>query len=147
MSMRSTSPTGPARCARVTRATPDLIVNAAALVDVEACEKQPDAAWKVNAMGSQNLALAARALSAEYLLISTDYVFDGTAREDYDEFFVTEPDQPVWKVEARGGKARRRDLANDVHREDLVALRSPAEELRGARADRGGQGRRGADGG
>ena len=71
--------------ARLTSTKPDLIVNSAALVDVEVCEKQPDAAWNVNAVGSQNLALAARELSAEYLLVSTDYVFDGTAREDYDE--------------------------------------------------------------
>jgi hypothetical protein len=98
--------------ARVTSAKPDLIVN----VDVEACEKQPDAAWKVNAVGSQNLALAAR------------------------------PDQPVWKVKARGGKARSSRLADDVHREDLLALRSPAEKLRGPRVDRCGYGWRCADG-
>ena len=77
--------------ARLTSTKPDLIVNSAALVDVEVCEKQPDAAWNVNAVGSQNLALAARALSSAYLLISTDYVFDGTAPEDYDEFSSPNP--------------------------------------------------------
>jgi dTDP-4-dehydrorhamnose reductase len=88
--------------ARVTGAKPDLILNAAALVDVEVCEKQPDAAWKTNAVGSQNLALAARALSAEYLLISTDYVFDGTAREDYDEFSLPNPINQYGKSKLAG---------------------------------------------
>ena len=81
---------------------PSLIVNAAALVDVEACEKQPDAAWKVNAVGSQNLALAARALAAEYLLVSTDYVFDGAAREDYDEFSSPNPINQYGKSKLAG---------------------------------------------
>ncbi|MGO9310854.1 MAG: SDR family oxidoreductase, partial [Spirochaetia bacterium] len=88
--------------ARLERLKPDLIVNAAALVDVEACEKQPDAAWKVNAVGSQNLALAARALGAEYLLISTDYVFDGAAREDYSELSPPNPINEYGKSKLAG---------------------------------------------
>ena len=76
----------PATLDKLKSLEPDFILNAAALVDVEVCEKQADAAWKVNAVGSQNLALAARAIDADYLLISTDYVFDGTASQDYDEF-------------------------------------------------------------
>ena len=87
---------------RVTALSPTLIVNAAALVDVELCEKQPDAAWKVNAVGSQNLALAARALSAAYLLVSTDYVFDGTAREDYDEASSPNPINQYGKSKLAG---------------------------------------------
>ncbi len=88
--------------ARLERLKPDLIVNAAALVDVEACEKQPEAAWKVNAVGSQNLALAARALGAEYLLISTDYVFDGAAREDYSELSPPNPINEYGKSKLAG---------------------------------------------
>ncbi len=81
---------------------PGFILNAAALVDVEICEKQPDAAWKVNATGSQNLALAARALDADYLFISTDYVFDGTAAEDYDEFATPRPVNQYGKSKLAG---------------------------------------------
>ncbi len=87
---------------RVTALRPDLIVNVAALVDVEVCEKQPDAAWNVNAVGSQNLALAARALSADYLLISTDYVFDGAAKEDYNEFSSPNPINQYGKSKLAG---------------------------------------------
>ncbi len=64
---------------------PDLIINSAAFVDVETCETQPETAWQVNALGSQNLALAAEKTAAEYLYISSDYVFDGTSESDYDE--------------------------------------------------------------
>ena len=81
---------------------PDFILNAAALVDVEVCEKQPDAAWKVNATGSQNLALAARELDCGYLYISTDYVFDGAAREDYDEFASPSPINQYGKSKLAG---------------------------------------------
>ncbi|HTZ50839.1 MAG TPA: dTDP-4-dehydrorhamnose reductase [Spirochaetia bacterium] len=77
--------------ARVRGLQPGVIVNAAALVDVELCEKQPESAWKVNAVGSQNLALAARETSADYLLVSTDYVFDGAAQDDYDELSAPNP--------------------------------------------------------
>ena len=81
---------------------PDFILNAAALVDVEVCEKQPDAAWKVNAVGSQNLALAARELDCGYLLISTDYVFDGAASADYDEFSPPNPVNQYGKSKLAG---------------------------------------------
>ncbi len=76
---------------KVRSAQPDLILNSAALVDVDVCEEKPELAWRVNALGAQNLALAARALGCSYLLISTDYVFDGTTTSDYDEFAVTGP--------------------------------------------------------
>lgn len=88
--------------ARLRRLEPDFILNAAALVDVEVCEKQPDAAWRVNAVGSQNLALAARALDCEYLFISTDYVFDGSTTEDYDEFSSPNPINQYGKSKLAG---------------------------------------------
>lgn len=89
---------------RLSGARPDLILNAAALVDVEVCEKQPETAWKVNAVGSQNLALAARALDCDYLLISTDYVFDGQTGEDYDEFSATHPINQYGRSKLAGEK-------------------------------------------
>lgn len=88
--------------ARVKTAAPDLILNAAALVDVELCEKQPEAAWKVNAVGAQNLALAAREVSAQYLLISTDYVFDGASAEDYGEISLPNPINQYGKSKLAG---------------------------------------------
>ncbi len=70
---------------------PDLILNSAAFVDVDRCESDPDTAWRINALGSQNLALAADALQSALLYISTDYVFDGQSAEDYDEVSPAHP--------------------------------------------------------
>lgn len=64
---------------------PDLIVNSAVYVDLEGCESNPDKAWRINAVGAQNLALAAQQLNSGLVYISTDYIFDGQTEVDYDE--------------------------------------------------------------
>jgi dTDP-4-dehydrorhamnose reductase len=70
---------------------PELILNSAAFVDVDRCETEPDTAWRINALGSQNLALAAQNTGSAYLYISTDYVFDGENASDYDEVSSENP--------------------------------------------------------
>ena len=69
--------------------SPDAILNCAAFTDVDGSEDDPRAAYRANAVGAQNLALAARAAWAMLLHVSTDYVFDGAAGRPYDE--VDEP--------------------------------------------------------
>jgi dTDP-4-dehydrorhamnose reductase len=70
---------------------PDLIVNTAALHHVESCEQDPKAAFLINALGPRNLAIVAKELGAILMHISTDYVFDGTRREPYEESDVPRP--------------------------------------------------------
>jgi dTDP-4-dehydrorhamnose reductase len=70
---------------------PELIINSAAFVDVDLCETDPDSAWRINALGSQNLALAAQEVGGALLYFSTDYVFDGQSTEDYDEVAQVHP--------------------------------------------------------
>jgi dTDP-4-dehydrorhamnose reductase len=48
---------------------------------VDGCEGDPDRAFRVNGQGSRNAALAAAAVDAPVLAMSTDYVFDGTTPE------------------------------------------------------------------
>ncbi len=65
---------------------PDMVVHAAAMTDVDGCELHPDAAYKVNALGTRNAALACQRCDSPMLYISTDYVFDGEREEPYLEF-------------------------------------------------------------
>jgi dTDP-4-dehydrorhamnose reductase len=64
---------------------PDAIVNLAAFTQVDANEVDPERAARDNAMGPQNLALAARSCGAVLLHTSTDFVFDGAKGAPYDE--------------------------------------------------------------
>ena len=58
---------------------PDVIINAAAMTDVDACEKERELAWKINVDGVQNIIEAARKNEAKIIHVSTDYVFNGKA--------------------------------------------------------------------
>ena len=64
---------------------PQLIVNTAAMHHVEKCEQEPEKAFAVNGLGSRNLAIQARELSAVLMHVSTDYVFDGAKGAPYEE--------------------------------------------------------------
>jgi dTDP-4-dehydrorhamnose reductase len=57
----------------------DAILHAGAMTDVDACERDPERAWRVNVGGTEAIARAARALRARLVAVSTDYVFDGDA--------------------------------------------------------------------
>ena len=53
---------------------PDVILNLAALTDVDGCELDPQQAKDINVSGVKNLC---RDFSGHFIQISTDYVFDG----------------------------------------------------------------------
>jgi dTDP-4-dehydrorhamnose reductase len=69
----------------VAEAAPQVIVNCAAYNDVDGAESAPLTALAVNAFAVRSLARAAREAGATLVHYSTDFVFDGTAREPYDE--------------------------------------------------------------
>jgi dTDP-4-dehydrorhamnose reductase len=71
------------------RERPDVLINCAAWTDVDGCEVDPERADKVNAIGTELLAVACRKLGAQLITISTDYVFDGEK-----DGFYTQRDQP-----------------------------------------------------
>lgn len=56
----------------------DLVINCAAITNVDGCEQNEDAAYAVNALGAQNMALATEACGGKIVHVSTDYVFPGT---------------------------------------------------------------------
>ena len=82
---------GAALVAAARSAHPDWVVHLAAWTDVDGCEGDPDRALRVNGEGSRNVALAAAAVDAPVLAMSTDYVFDGTATAPWREGDTTNP--------------------------------------------------------
>jgi len=69
---------------------PDLIINLAALTDLEYCEKDPEITWKTNALGAENMALISKKLNATHIYISTAGIFDGK-QEYYNDFEKPNP--------------------------------------------------------
>lgn len=70
---------------------PDVVINCASLTDVEYCETHKDEAYKVNAIGVRNIALAANEIRAKVIQMSTDDVFDLEADVPYNEFDNVHP--------------------------------------------------------
>ena len=64
---------------------PDVVINTAAMHNVEKCESELDKAIAVNVVGPKNLALVANELGSVLMHVSTDYVFDGNKGTPYVE--------------------------------------------------------------
>ncbi|MCR4684032.1 MAG: dTDP-4-dehydrorhamnose reductase [Lachnospiraceae bacterium] len=77
--------------ALVKEVKPYALINCAAHTNVDACEVQREAAYKINAIGPRNLSIAATECGAKLVHISTDYVFPGTSSEPLTEFDQTGP--------------------------------------------------------
>lgn len=73
-------------------ARPELVIHCAAMTDVDGCARDPQAAYRVNALGTQNVVLAAEALGAGVVYISTNEVFDGLSTQPHAEF---DPPRPI----------------------------------------------------
>ncbi|VVC03245.1 RmlD substrate binding domain protein [Candidatus Burarchaeum australiense] len=62
---------------------PEAVINTAAFHVVDACETDPAKARLINVDASLNLATSCEKIGAQYLFMSTDYVFDGKKRGKY----------------------------------------------------------------
>jgi dTDP-4-dehydrorhamnose reductase len=90
----------------------EAVLHAGAATDVDACERDPGLAWRVNVGGTEQVARACRALSARLVAVSTDYVFDGTAGP-YDEDAAPNP-RGTYARTKRCGEEAALHLADDV---------------------------------
>jgi len=71
---------------RVPAIEPDLLINAAAHVNADEAETDPELSYRINFTGTQNLAIACLEAGCPMVFISSDYVFDGTKGAPYNEF-------------------------------------------------------------
>jgi dTDP-4-dehydrorhamnose reductase len=76
----------------IQRSRPDMVLHLAAETDLEACEADPDHAYRTNTLGTQNAAIACQAGDLPLVYISTAGVFDGEKEDGpYDEFDPAHP--------------------------------------------------------
>lgn len=71
---------------------PDIVIHCAAVSDVGACEKDPERSYRINVIGTENLARISREIGAKCILCSSDQVYFGsTLREPHKEEEVLNP--------------------------------------------------------
>jgi dTDP-4-dehydrorhamnose reductase len=70
---------------------PDLVIHGAAMTNVDGCERDPELAFRVNALGTQNIALACMRAGAAMVHVSTNDVFDGRLGRPYYEWDTPTP--------------------------------------------------------
>ena len=83
-------------------AKPDVVIHSAALTDVDGCARNPDLAYRVNALGTRNVAVACQSADCALLAISTNEVFDGSADQPYLEFDRANPINPYARSKHAG---------------------------------------------
>ena len=75
----------------ISQCQPNIVINAAAHTAVDKAESEQDLAFAINQNGAENIALACNGLNIPLLHISTDYVFDGSKAEPYNEGDAVSP--------------------------------------------------------
>lgn len=86
----------------VSEIRPYAIINCAAHTNVNGCETDIDNAYRINAVGPRNLAIAAERCHAKLMHISTDYVFDGNGTRPYRETDPTGPQGAYGRTKLAG---------------------------------------------
>jgi dTDP-4-dehydrorhamnose reductase len=123
------------------RVRPDAVVNCAAWTAVDAAETNEADALAVNGAGPANLSAACASGGVRLVQLSTDYVFDGTARRPYAEDAVPAPQCAYGRTKLAGERAVLGQLRDTgyvlrtawlygAHRTDFVRTMIRLERLR-----------------
>jgi dTDP-4-dehydrorhamnose reductase len=97
----------------------DVVLNASAYTKVDDAETHEDEAYAINALGTENLAVAAARHGARLVSVSTDYVFDGHATEPYAEDSLRDPINAYGRTKAAG-----EELALAAHPDGTYVVRT-----------------------
>lgn len=105
---------------------PDWIINATAYTAVDKAEQEPELAYKINGEAVGRLAELSQQIDAKFVHYSTDYVFDGTSNQPYQEQDITNP-QGVYGLSKLQGEK----LIQDVGGHHLILRTAWVYGLRG----------------
>jgi dTDP-4-dehydrorhamnose reductase len=97
---------------------PTRVIHCAAYTDVEGCTRDPSRAYLNNAVAAENVARICAELGARMVMISTDYVFDGTKNEPYTEQDLPHPLSAYGESKLAGERLAAAQL------EDLLVVRT-----------------------
>ena len=109
---------------------PDAVVNAAAMTNVDGCERDPERAFAVNALGVRTLAQATARRGAHLVHVSTDYVFDGAATRPYDEWDAVHPISEYGRSKLGGELEVERHAASWATVRTVLGVRRPRHRPR-----------------
>jgi len=113
--------------ALIKRIKPDVVIDTAALHNVDYCETHRDEAWKVNVEGTRNVADACRETGAKMIFVSTDYVFDGK-KGFYNEEDVPNPLHYYAKTKLEGENVvKEADIDYAIARPSVIYGWNPSE--------------------
>ena len=88
----------------ITENQPNLVINCAAMTDVDGCETNEDAAFRINAEGPKNLAEACASSGCRLIHVSTDYVFSGVGKVPFSEADMPAPSTAYGRSKLQGEK-------------------------------------------
>lgn len=94
----------------VREAKPDVVIHCAAMTAVDLCETEVELAYRLNAVGTTNVAAACDANHVRLIAISTDYVFDGVGESAYSEYDIPTGGNTVYGKSKYAGEQSVRTL-------------------------------------
>ncbi len=84
----------------VSTAKPDVLIHCAAYTNVDGCARDPELAYRVNGLGTQNVALACQQFGVPMVHVSTNEVFSGQQENGYEEWMPLCPANPYGRSKA-----------------------------------------------
>jgi dTDP-4-dehydrorhamnose reductase len=86
----------------IVQMSPKVIVNCAAWTNFDSAETNEFKASRVNAVGAENVGMAAKNSGAKLIHVSTDYVFSGESQTPWQVMDVTDPQSAYGRTKAEG---------------------------------------------
>lgn len=112
----------------IAREKPDAIIHCAAHTAVDRAEDEPDLVRRINAKGTENIAVVAGEMDIILMYISTDYVFDGTGERPWEPDDARSPLNVYGQMKYEGELAVEK-LAKFFHRTDFMGVRSARQQF------------------